>query len=236
MCTLERHGRVYVLRLKGNTYDNRLNPSLCQEVISALNIVNESDAGALVTTNDGKFFSNGLDLNWVGQDPEVRSPIQSEWFDNLLLAFMNVKIPTIAAICGHASAGGFILAMANDHRFMRGDRGVLYMSENDVNVVLPPGPMSILRHKMNARAFKEVVLKGLKLTGPQALELELVDGVFKTASETFDAAMAEAVKLAGRNWRSDVYLGQRLAMYVDVLAKLGKKQSQIETSQSPARL
>ena len=226
MCSLERVGDVYVLRFLGEANEHRLNPAFVEDIISKLDIVDASDAKALVTVNEGKYFSNGLDLAWLQDDPNTRSPfrminhtgavaMQAVAFDNLISRLMHVKVPTVASICGHAVAGGFILAMAHDHRHMRGDRGFLYMSEVDVHIVIPPRLMGLLRAKMDARTFKDVVLKAPKLTGATAMALGLVDSVHTTAIETFDAAMAEAVRLAGRNWRRDVYLGLRLNMFPD---------------------
>ena len=225
MCSLERVGDVYVLRFLGEANEHRFNPAFVEDIISKLDIVDASDAKALVTVNEGKYFSNGLDLAWVGEDPNIRSAMQSTAFDNLISRLMHVKVPTVAAICGHAAAGGFILAMAHDHRHMRGDRGFLYMSEVDVHIVIPPRLMGLLRGKMDARTFKDVVLKAPKLTGAAAMALGLVDSVHVTASETFDAAMAEAVGLAGRNWRRDVYLGLRLNMFPDFQPQDGDQSS-----------
>lgn len=225
MCSLERVGDVYVLRFLGEANEHRLNPALVEDIISKLDIVDASDAKALVTVNEGKYFSNGLDLAWVQEDPNIRSAVQSAAFDNLISRLMHVKVPTVAAICGHAAAGGFILAMAHDHRHMRGDRGFLYMSEVDVHIVIPPRLMGLLRGKMDARTLKDVVLKAPKLTGAAAMALGLVDSVHTTASETFDAAMAEAVWLAGRNWRRDVYLGNRLNMFPDFQPRDGDQSS-----------
>ncbi|KAK1677839.1 hypothetical protein QYE76_038687 [Lolium multiflorum] len=49
-----------------------------------------------------------------------------------------LPMPTVAAVTGHASAGGFLLALCHDYRVMRADRGVLYMSEVDLGLPLPP--------------------------------------------------------------------------------------------------
>lgn len=237
MCSLERVGDVYVLRFLGETNEHRLNPAFVEDVISKLDIVDASDAKALVTVNEGKYFSNGLDLAWSQEDPSIRTAMQSVAFDNLISRLMLVKVPTVAAICGHAVAGGFILAMAHDHRHMRGDRGFLYMSEVDVHIVIPQRFMGLLRGKMDAKTFKDVVLKAPKLTGAAAMALGLVDSVHTTASETFDAAMAEAVRLAGRNWRRDVYLGLRLNMFPEFQPRDGDQScSQIRATMATSKL
>lgn len=216
MCSLERIADVFVLRFKGDVDEHRLNPALCEEIMEKLAIVNNSDAGALVTTNEGKFFSNGLDLAWSRQDPSTRTQAQSVAFSNMLEAFMRVNVPTVAAICGHAAAGGFILALAHDHRHMYRERGFMYMSELDVEILIPPTNMALIRSKLSPRAFKEVVLKASKLTASQAKELGIVDGAYPTAGATLEAALAEAAQLASRKWNKDLYLSMRRTMYPEV--------------------
>lgn len=223
MCSLERTGEVYVLRLKGDVDEHRLNPAFCEEIIASLEIVNRSDAGALVTTNEGKFFSNGLDLAWRDQDPSTRSQLQRDAFNKLLEAFMRVNVPTVAAIRGHAAAGGFIVALAHDHRHMYQERGFLYMSELDVSILIPPKVMALIRSKLSPRAFKEVVLKAAKFTANAAKELGIVDGAHPTAEGTLEAAVAEATQLASRKWRKDLYVGTRLTMYPEVVAGFAAK-------------
>lgn len=223
MCSLERIGDVYVLRFEGDVDEHRLNPAFCEEIVEKLATVNASDARALVTTNEGKFFSNGLDLAWRDQDPGTRTQALSVSFNNVLEAFMRVKVPTIAAICGHASAGGFILALAHDHRHMYRERGFLYMSELDVNILIPFKVMSLIRSKLSPRAFKEVILKAAKLTASQAQALEIVDGAHPTPAATLEAALAEASQLASRKWNKELYLNMRLAMYPEVVASFEAK-------------
>ncbi|KAG0559743.1 hypothetical protein KC19_10G126300 [Ceratodon purpureus] len=223
MCSLERIGDVYVLCFEGDVDEHRLNPALCEEIMEKLAIVNASDAGALVTTNEGKFFSNGLDLAWRDQDPSTRTHAQSVAFNSVLEAFLRVNVPTIAAICGHAAAGGFILALAHDHRHMFQERGFLYMSELDVKILIPPKVMSLIRSKLSPRAFKEVVLKASKLTASQAKDLEIVDSAHPTPAATLEAALAEASQLASRKWNKDLYLNMRLTMYPEVVARLEAK-------------
>lgn len=226
-CSLERIGDVYVLRFTGDVDEHRLNPAFCNEIMDCLAIVNnDSDARALVTTNDGKFFSNGLDLAWVEQDPPTRSQPQSDAFNKLLEGFMRVNVPTIAAICGHATAGGLILALAHDHRHMHLHRGFVYMSEMDVSILIPPSVMTLIRYKLQPRAFKEVILRASRLTAGAAQELGIVDAAHPTPAATFDAAMADAAQLARKKWNKDLYVTMRLAMYPDFVPRFSFAKAQ----------
>ncbi|CAM6097884.1 unnamed protein product [Calypogeia fissa] len=217
---LTKHGKVFLLELLG-AGDHRLSPSFFTEIMAHLETVNNSeDAGALVTTNEGKFFCNGLDLEWISENIKERGPVLYRKFEELLIALMCMKVPTIAAVCGHAAGGGFCLAMAHDHRFMRADRGFLYSSGVDINVAVPPGTLALFACKMSPRIYKDAVLKCVKYTGKMALEADLIDGLCDDPETTLQEALKEAEALAGRNWEKDVYKGMRLAMYPDVLEKL----------------
>lgn len=73
MCSLQKRGRVYILTLSGEG-DHRFNPYTIDTVAAALKEVQDSpDAGALVTTNEGRYFSNGLDLMDIS---ESRGPLE----------------------------------------------------------------------------------------------------------------------------------------------------------------
>eukprot|EP01018_Ginkgo_biloba_P038039 Gb_17266 [translate_table: standard] len=220
MCSLEKRGRVYILTLLGDG-DHRFNSSSIDTISNALKTVQESlDAGALVTTNQGNYFSNGLDLKWIAQNPSAHLDIIRLKFENLLASFMRLGVPTIAAISGHASAGGFMLALAHDYRFMKKDRSVLYMSELDHGMHLPRSLMAVIRSKLLPGALRDVVLSASKLRAQTALQNGIVDSVFEDSAQTLEAAVREAEKLAGRGWKKDVYCGLRLAAFPGVVEEL----------------
>lgn len=217
---LTKHGKVFLLELLG-AGDHRFTAASFSEIMGHLETVNNSeDAGALVTTNEGKFFCNGLDLEWVNENPPERGPVLYRKFEELMIALMCMKVPTIAAVCGHAAGGGFCLAMAHDHRFMRADRGFLYSSGMDVNVAVPSGTLALFACKMSPRVYKDAVLKCVKYTGKMALDAELIDALCDDSATTLQEALKEAEALAGRNWDKSVYMGMRLAMYPNVVEKL----------------
>lgn len=208
LCRLECRGSFYVLTLMGNG-EHRINPPLVDSILACLATLppSSASAAALITTNHGKFFSNGLDLAYPS-----RSAVLSK-SDELLEAFLRLPMPTIAAVCGHASAGGFIFALAHDHILMRKDRGFLYMSEIDVQILIPPGPMNLIRFKMPPRAFRDTVLCGTKHTAEMALAAGIIDSVHEDSESTVEAASKLAQKLAARNWSPSLYRDMRAAMY-----------------------
>jgi len=220
MCSLEKRGRVYILTLLGDG-DHRFNPSTIDAISAALKEVQDSpDAGALVTTNQGRYFSNGLDLQWISQNPDAHLSTIRIKFENLLASFIRLRVPTIAAICGHAAAGGFMVALAHDYRFMRGDRSVLYMSELDIGMKLPRSLMAVVRSKLLPGTLRDVVLGARKFSAQMALEGGIVDSVYADSPQTLEAAVSEAQNLAGRGWKKEIYSELRLGAFPGVLEEL----------------
>uniref|UniRef100_A0A0D6QZ69 Delta(3)-Delta(2)-enoyl-CoA isomerase n=1 Tax=Araucaria cunninghamii TaxID=56994 RepID=A0A0D6QZ69_ARACU len=228
MCSVEKLKNVFIVRLEGDG-EHRLNPAFIDSIISALNYVNgrAHEAAAVIITNDGKYFSNGLDPHWMSLARENRTPADGVKFPELLAAVMNLKLPSIAAICGHACAAGFIFALAHDYRFMRKDRGFLYMSEVDVGIVIPPSVMAVVRSKVDPGLLTEVMLEGRKYKAEEALRKGLVDSVHNSSQETLDAAVDAAIELGKRKWKGEVYRGLRLGSFPEAAEKLGLKAGSV---------
>ncbi|BBN11197.1 Delta3-Delta2-enoyl-CoA isomerase [Marchantia polymorpha subsp. ruderalis] len=218
LVTLQKLGRVYVMTLIGDG-EHRLDETLMEKMIAALNAVQlDEDAAALVTTNEGRFYSNGFNLNWIRE--EQKKAKSSNLFGRLLATLIGMSVPTIAAICGHASAGGLILAMAHDHRFMASDRGFLYMSEMDVQVRISTGILNLLRASMSPKAFKDNILLAKKQKASDAQALGIVDSVHENASATLQAAINFATELTQRNWNRTFYRTMRLDLKPGLLDSL----------------
>ncbi|KAK6128426.1 hypothetical protein DH2020_037838 [Rehmannia glutinosa] len=210
MCTLQRRGDIFILTITGDD-EHRLNPILIDSIRVALNRAkSESESmgpTALITTAQGKFFSNGYDLSWSRSDPDparVRAKSMSRKFRLLVAELISLPMPTIAAVTGHASAAGFILALSHDYLLMRKDRGFLYMSELDI---------------------RNVVLKAEKITAAVGVEWGIVDSAHENAAETVEAAVRLGMDLVSRKWDGNVYADNRRTVFADILVVLGSDES-----------
>lgn len=121
MPTLERSEDVFVRDL-GDT-ENRFHPDWLATVGAALDEVEGTDGPrALVTVATGKFFSNGLDLDWLGANPDQHEDNVKD-VHGLLARVLALPVITMAALKGHTFAAGAMLSVAHDLQVVRADRG-----------------------------------------------------------------------------------------------------------------
>src|SRR4051812_10207921 len=120
MPTLTRADDVAVLHLGDD--ENKLNRDWVDSLNACLDEVAATRPAAVVTTASGKFWSTGLDLDWLGANPESAQAFLDD-VERMLARVLLLPVATVAAIQGHAFAAGAMLALAHDVRVMRADRG-----------------------------------------------------------------------------------------------------------------
>ncbi|MEO8888199.1 MAG: enoyl-CoA hydratase-related protein [Jatrophihabitantaceae bacterium] len=215
MPTLNRDDDVFVLDL-GDT-ENRFHPDWLAEVLSHLDTV-ESTSGprALVTTATGKFFSNGLDLDWVSQHTDqFHGYVVS--VHTLLARVLALPVPSVAAVQGHAFAGGGMLALAHDFRVMRADRGFFCLPEVDINIAFSRGMAGLIQGRLSKKTAHEAMTTGRRYGGTDALDAGIVDAVAH-ADDVLSQAIELARPLAGKAGPTLGTIKSR--MYPDALAAL----------------
>ena len=195
---LTRDGSVFVLQMAEG--ENRLNRSLVDGVSRALDEVEASTGeAALVTTGDGRFYSTGLDLEWLasGAEPADRFVGDVQRLFARLLAF---PLATVAAINGHAFAGGALLALAHDFRVMRVDRGFICMPEVDLRMGRPltPGMYALLAARLPRSAVHEALVTGRRYNAHEAQARQFVNDI-APADEVLPRAVELARELAGKD-------------------------------------
>jgi enoyl-CoA hydratase/carnithine racemase len=172
MIELSRDGDVFVLTM--NDGENRFNARFLDELNRCLDEVERHPgASALVTTGSGKFYSNGLDLDWLSAggidfDDFLRR------VQRTLARVLAFPRPTIAAINGHAFAAGAILALAHDARVMREDRGYFCLPEIDIRIPFSPPLIALLSAKLQQPVLHEACTTGKRYGGAEARALGIV--------------------------------------------------------------
>ena len=197
MITREEHGAVVVLRMQHGKA-NALDIELCAELRAAFEAERSSGARALVLTGSGSIFSAGVDLQRLlagGQDylAEFLPALSA-----VLLELIRLPLPVVAALNGHAIAGGCVLACASDRRLMvegdkRGPR--IGAPELSVGVPFPLLAYESLALAASRELLGELVVGGTLLTADEAHARGLVHRLAPPDSLEADA-LAEAGRLA----------------------------------------
>ena len=128
-----------------------------------------STARAVVLTGTGRIFSAGVDLKRLldGGAPYIRRFLPA--LRAMLGAVFSHPKPVIAAINGHAIAGGCVLACAADKRIMARDAGRIGVTELLVGVAFPSVALEIMRCAVAPHAFEEALFSGATYTPPEAV-------------------------------------------------------------------
>ncbi|XP_060075215.1 uncharacterized protein LOC132554901 [Ylistrum balloti] len=167
---------------------NRLNSKFIQLLNENLDkVLRNKNCKGLITTGEGKFYSNGVDLEWMmKQNKEVHLNFRTE-IQGLFWRILHFPLPTVAALNGHAFAGGAFLAIAHDYLVMNSKKGWFSMNETRVGMRIPPATLEVLSVKMkNKQAVREAVLFARSIPASEAKSLGLIDevGELSTLIET----------------------------------------------------
>ena len=196
MVDLDRRDDVYVLTM--NQGENRMNQPWLDAMTAALDTVDaDPNPGALVTKGEGKFFSNGLDLEWL-PSPGVDMPAFVADVERLFARMIAAPYITVAACNGHTFAAGAMLALCHDFRVMRSDRGFFCMPEVDIHIPFTPGMNSLIMSRMTITAAHEVMVTGKRFGGEEAARLHIVHRAV-AADEVLPAALALAAEHGGKD-------------------------------------
>ncbi|GAB3299421.1 enoyl-CoA hydratase-related protein [Geodermatophilus aquaeductus] len=189
MPTLDRSDDVFVLDL-GDT-ENRFSPDWLAAVGAALDEVERADGPrALVTAATGKFFSNGLDLDWLGAHPERHEDYVRD-VHALLARVLALPVVTVAALQGHVFAAGAMLSLAHDLRVMRADRGFWCLPEADIGIPFTRAMSALIQARLAPQTAHEAMTTARRYGGGDALAAGIVDSAVAE-----DAVRSTAVDLA----------------------------------------
>jgi Delta3-Delta2-enoyl-CoA isomerase len=169
---IEYDDKIAVLHLGGD--ENRFSPTYLDDIEAAIDEVIAENVRGLVTTAGGKFYSNGLDLEWLGAHAD-----QGRWYigrvHQLLARVLTLPIPTAAAVVGHAFGAGAMLALAHDFRVMRADRGYFCLPEVDIRIPFNPGMAALIQAKLTPQAAVASMTTGRRFGGTDAEAFGIVD-------------------------------------------------------------
>ncbi|HEX9728822.1 MAG TPA: enoyl-CoA hydratase/isomerase family protein [Gemmatimonadales bacterium] len=195
MLQRESVGGVTILRFDHGKA-HALDVEFCGALDDALGkLAADETAKAVVLTGSGTIFCAGVDLLRLleaGPDyVDTFVPMLARTFAGLF-AFPR---PVVAAINGHAIAGGCVLAAASDYRIMARGNGTIGVPELRVGVPFPLVAIEILRFATSTAHLQELVYRGKTYPVDEAYERGLVDDVVPP-DRLLDHAVAVATRLA----------------------------------------
>ncbi len=192
---LQRDGAVHVLYLgpeEGGDTENRFHPDWIDQVHALLDEVEASEGpAALVTTSAGKFYSNGLDTDWLaGHFDQLHSYLDR--VHTVFARMLTFPMATVAAVNGHAFGAGAMLATSHDFRVMRSDRGYYSLPEIHLNMPFTIGMNALMTTRLTNQVAVAAMTTGHRFGAAEALADGIVDAVADV-----DRLVADAVARAG---------------------------------------
>ncbi|MET8809127.1 enoyl-CoA hydratase-related protein [Streptomyces sp. NPDC004546] len=215
MPTLDRQDNVFVLDLGDG--ENRFHPDWIASVNDALTEVEKAEGPrALVTAATGKFYSNGLDLDWLYAHADQYQDYVASVHE-LFARVLSLPVITVAALQGHAFASGAMFSQAHDFRVMRADRGWWCLPETDINMPFTPGMAALIQARLAPQTAHEAMVTARRYGGSDAAAVGIVDRAVEE-----DAVRSTALKIAEAQVgkAGDTRGTIKARMYTSVLATL----------------
>jgi enoyl-CoA hydratase len=190
---IERHGEIAIVRID-RPPANAFDPEFLADGRTVHDELRAEEPGAVVLTGRPGFFSAGVDLKvapTLGPD-EQRGMV--EGINRTFLDWYSFPRPVVAAVNGHAIAGGLILALCADHRIGNGV-GKLGLTELRAGIPYPVAAITIVKAELAPPAARELALRADLLDHLAGLELNLLDEMVEP-DHLDDRAFAVAEELA----------------------------------------
>jgi enoyl-CoA hydratase len=189
---IEQVGDVALLRLEAGKAN-----AIGLEFLSALDALAGRLAGAraAVMTGQGKAFCAGLDLPALFDLDRATMRGFMRRFEEVMLRIFQLPMPLVAAVNGHAIAGGCVLAMQADLRIAADRESRIGLNETQLGIGLPPVVLETLRFQVLPTSLPALTMEGRLFTPREALQLGLVHELAPEA-DLLETALRRAAALA----------------------------------------
>ncbi|MGC4962169.1 enoyl-CoA hydratase/isomerase family protein [Gordonia sp. DT101] len=154
--------------------DNRFRLDWLASVGDLLDQVAAEPTKPLVITATGKFFSNGLDTDYVAANASGL-PRYLDRVHELYVKLLTLPVPTVAAVNGHAFGAGAMLALCADVRVMRTERGFWSLPEAALGMPFTRGMSSLIRTRVTDAAATEAMLTSKRYGADDAVAAGIVE-------------------------------------------------------------
>ena len=195
--TQNNNGIVSLIIERGKV--NAINDQVVEQMHNTLiDLEKKSETKAVIISGQGKFFSFGFDI------PEFLSYSKQKFTDYLIkftdlytYMFLYPK-PIIAAINGHAVAGGCMLASACDKRVMVSGKAKISLNEISFGSSVFAGSTEMMRFCVGSKNTEEILYSGKMYSAEEAKVLGLIDEI-TSENELMNVATTIALELSGKS-------------------------------------
>lgn len=175
LADLEINSGIACVKMK-NGVTNALSPELIADLFFITQKI-KKDATAVILTGNEKFFSLGFDLpKIIGFDMTNLATFLDD-FQHLLFDWATLPIPAIAALCGHAVAGGAILSIVCDYRIAKSEKMKIGFNESLLGLSIPFLAELMLQKTVGMQTAHRLLVEGMLIDSSKALSIGLVDGI-----------------------------------------------------------
>jgi len=195
MFAVENQNGIDIVRMQYGPA-NAMDIEFCVGLAKTVSELAQSSSRALVLTGQGKIFCAGVDLPQLleGGVDYVRRFLPA--LDALFETIFFCPKPVIAAVNGHAIAGGCLITCCADRRLMVAGKAQTGVPELRVGVPFPTVAMEIMRARTAPEYYEEVVLGGATYAPLQALQRGLIDSIIEEPEQLLPKAILAAESLA----------------------------------------
>jgi enoyl-CoA hydratase len=172
--TLEHHGGVAVVRID-RPPANAMDLSLLEAGRRVLEDLATAPSGPVVLAGREGFFSAGMDLKVVPTLTPEEQPALVMGINRLFAAWYALPRPVVAAVTGHAIAGGLILALCADRRVGTAGPGRYGLTELGAGIPYPAVAMAVVKAELAPAAARDLVLQARLVGAAEAAELGVLD-------------------------------------------------------------
>lgn len=175
--SFEENGIVIVQLNRGKS--NPINQLMAEELTNTFNELEKNDKinAVILCGNDEGFFSAGLDVFELSSFNDKEFAGFWKHFASMTTALVGFSKPLIAAISGHSPAGGCLLAICSDYRFMAEGNFKIGLNEVQVGVLLPESLYHLYSFWLGEGNAYRYIMEARMFTPQEALEIGLIDGV-----------------------------------------------------------
>jgi enoyl-CoA hydratase len=202
---------------------NAINPAFIGALDQALDALDTADVRAVVLTGQGRVFCAGLDLPGIFDFDRAAAGAFVDAFDALFVRVLRFPKPVVAAINGHAIAGGCILAMAADYRIIAPGPHLIGINEVLLGIPFPAGTLEVARHALPPSAWADAFLAGRRYTPEESVRIGLVHRLAGEAGVVADALEQARAFAVGT---PEVVAETKAALLAPVVARIEARRAE----------